>query len=134
MDEDLKKQLGKIANTIRQLSIEAVQKANSGHPGMPLGCAELGAYLYGVALKHNPKNSTWANRDRLVLSAGHGSMWLYSFPHLSRFKLSMDEIKRFRQLRSHTPGAPDYRVTNGIEAPPLPFDEGVGDAVGMAHG
>ena len=77
MDDDLKKQLSKIANTIRQLSMEAVQKANSGHPGMPMGCAELGAFLYGVLLRHNPKNPKWLNRDRVVLSAGHGSMWLY---------------------------------------------------------
>ncbi len=134
MDEDLKKQLGKIANTIRQLSIEAVQKANSGHPGMPLGCAELGAYLFGVALKHNPKNSKWANRDRLVLSAGHGSMWLYSCLHLSGFKLSMDEIKRFRQLHSHTPGHPEYGLTDGVEATTGPLGQGVGNAVGMALG
>ncbi len=72
MDEDLKKQLGKIAGAIRQLSMEAVQKANSGHPGMPMGCAELGAYLYGVLLRHNPKQPKWINRDRLGLSAGHG--------------------------------------------------------------
>lgn len=134
MDDDLKKQLGKIAGTIRQLSIEAVQKANSGHPGMPLGCAELGAYLYGVALKHNPKNSKWANRDRLVLSAGHGSMWLYSCLHLSGFKLSMDEIKRFRQLHSHTPGHPEYGVTDGVEATTGPLGQGVANAVGMALG
>jgi transketolase len=134
MDEDLKKQLGKIANTIRQLSFEAVQKANSGHPGMPMGCAELGAYMYGVLLKHNPKNSKWANRDRVVLSAGHGSMWLYSCLHLSGFKLSMDEIKRFRQLHSHTPGHPEYGVTDGVEATTGPLGQGVGNAVGMALG
>jgi transketolase len=134
MDEDLKKQLSKIANTIRQLSIEAVQKANSGHPGMPLGCAELGAYLYGVVLKHNPKNSKWVNRDRVVLSAGHGSMWLYSCLHLSGFKLSMEEIKRFRQLHSHTPGHPEYGITDGVEATTGPLGQGVGNAVGMALG
>jgi transketolase len=134
MDEDLKKQLGKIANTIRQLSIEAVQKANSGHPGMPMGCAELGAYMYGILLKHNPKDSKWANRDRVVLSAGHGSMWLYSCLHLSGFKLSMDEIKRFRQLHSHTPGHPEYGVTDGVEATTGPLGQGVGNAVGMALG
>lgn len=134
MDDDLKKQLGKIANTIRQLSIEAVQKANSGHPGMPMGCAELGAYLYGVLLKHNPKNSKWPNRDRLVLSAGHGSMWLYSCLHLSGFKLSLDEIKRFRQLHSHTPGHPEYGVTDGVEATTGPLGQGIGNAVGMALG
>ncbi len=134
MDEDLKKQLGKIAGAIRQLSMEAVQKANSGHPGMPLGCAEIGAYLYGVLLKHNPKNSKWANRDRLVLSAGHGSMWLYSCLHLSGFKLSIDEIKKFRQLHSHTPGHPEYGMTDGVEATTGPLGQGVANAVGMALG
>ncbi len=134
MDEDLKKQLGKIAGTIRALSIDAVQKANSGHPGMPMGCAELGAYLYGCLLRHNPKNSKWAGRDRLVLSAGHGSMWLYSCLHLAGFKLSLDEIKRFRQLHSHTPGHPEYGVTDGVEATTGPLGQGVGNAVGMALG
>src|SRR5215469_17003871 len=103
MDAELKKQLSKIAGTIRELSMEAVQKANSGHPGLPMGCAEFGAYLYGVLLRHNPKNPKWLNRDRIVLSAGHGSMWLYSLLHLSGFGLSLDEIKRFRQLHSKTP-------------------------------
>lgn len=134
MDEDLKKQLGKIANTIRQLSMEAVQKANSGHPGMPLGCAELGAYLYGVLLRHNPKNSKWLNRDRLVLSAGHGSMWLYSCLHLAGFNLSLDEIKRFRQLHSKTPGHPEYHHTDGVEATTGPLGQGIANAVGMALG
>lgn len=134
MDEDLKKQLGKIADAIRQLSIEAVQKANSGHPGMPMGCAELGAYMYGVLLKHNPKDSKWANRDRVVLSAGHGSMWLYSCLHLSGFKLSLDEIKRFRQLHSHTPGHPEYGITDGVEATTGPLGQGVANAVGMGLG
>lgn len=134
MDEDLKKQLAKIAGTIRQLSMEAVQKANSGHPGMPMGCAELGAFLYGVHLRHNPKNSKWPGRDRLVLSAGHGSMWLYSCLHLSGFNLSLDEIKRFRQLHSHTPGHPEYGLTDGVEATTGPLGQGIGNAVGMALG
>lgn len=134
MDDILKKQLGKIADTIRQLSMEAVQKANSGHPGMPMGCAELGAFLYGVALRHNPKNSKWVNRDRLVLSAGHGSMWLYSCLHLSGFKLSIDEIKKFRQLHSHTPGHPEYGMTDGVEATTGPLGQGIANAVGMALG
>lgn len=134
MDDDFKKQLAKIAGAIRQLSIEAVQKANSGHPGMPMGCAEIGAYLYGVLLKHNPKHSKWANRDRLVLSAGHGSMWLYSCLHLAGFKLSIDEIKRFRQLHSHTPGHPEYGHTDGVEATTGPLGQGIGNAVGMALG
>ena len=108
MDDDLKKILEKTANTIRQLSMEAVQKANSGHPGLPLGCAELGAYLYGHLLRHNPQDPHFINRDRVLLSAGHGSMWLYSCLHLAGFDLSLDEIKRFRQLHSKTPGHPEY--------------------------
>lgn len=134
MDDDLKKQLSKIASAIRELSIEAVQKANSGHPGMPMGCAELGAFLYGVHLRHNPKNPHWLNRDRLVLSAGHGSMWLYSCLHLAGFHLSLEEIKRFRQLHSHTPGHPEYGDTEGVEATTGPLGQGVGNAVGMALG
>ncbi|HSX37658.1 MAG TPA: transketolase [Chlamydiales bacterium] len=134
MDDDLKKQLSKIAGTIRGLSMDAVQKANSGHPGMPMGCAELGAFLYGVHLCHNPKNAKWMNRDRVVLSAGHGSMWLYSCLHLSGFNLSLDEIKNFRQLHSKTPGHPEYGVTEGVEATTGPLGQGVGNAVGMALG
>lgn len=134
MDAELKKQLGKIANTIRELSMEAVQKANSGHPGLPMGCAEFGAYLYGVLLRHNPKNPKWLNRDRFVLSAGHGSMLLYSLLHLSGFGLSMDEIKRFRQIHSKTPGHPEYHITVGVEATTGPLGQGVGNAVGQALG
>lgn len=134
MDEDLKKQLSKIANAIRVLSIDAVQKANSGHPGMPMGCAELGAFLYGVLLRHNPKNPKWLNRDRLVLSAGHGSMWLYSCLHLSGFKVSLENIKQFRQLHTITPGHPEYGITEGVEATTGPLGQGVGNATGMALG
>jgi transketolase len=134
LDPDLKKMLSKIAMTIRQLSMDAVQKANSGHPGLPMGCAEIGAYLYGYALKHNPKNSNWLNRDRLVLSAGHGSMWLYSCLHLAGFQLSLEEIKKFRQLHSHTPGHPEYGHTDGVEATTGPLGQGTGNAVGMALG
>ncbi len=134
MDDNLKKTLSKIAMTIRQLSMEAVQKANSGHPGMPMGCAELGAYLYGSLLRHNPQNPKWINRDRVVLSAGHGSMWLYSCLHLSGFNLPMDEIKRFRQLNSITPGHPEYHMTEGVEATTGPLGQGVANAVGMALG
>jgi transketolase len=134
MDEDLKKQLSKIAGTIRGLSMDAVQKANSGHPGMPMGCAEFGAFLYGQHLRHNPKNSKWLNRDRVVLSAGHGSMWLYSCLHLSGFKLSLEEIERFRQLHSKTPGHPEYGHTDGVEATTGPLGQGIGNAVGMALG
>ncbi len=132
LDEEQKKILGKVANAIRELSMDAVQKANSGHPGLPLGCAEIGAYLYGVALKHNPKNSKWLNRDRLVLSAGHGSMWLYSCLHLAGFDLSLDDIKDFRKLHSKTPGHPEFRHTDGVEATTGPLGQGTGNAVGMA--
>lgn len=134
MDEDLKKILHKVANTVRALSFEAVQKANSGHPGLPMGCAEIGAVLYGSFLRHNPTNPDWINRDRLVLSAGHGSMWLYSLLHLSGFDLSLEEIKRFRQLHSKTPGHPEFGHTAGVEATTGPLGQGVGNAVGLALG
>jgi len=132
MDDKLQHQLATIANTIRQLSMEAVQKANSGHPGLPMGCAEIGAYLYGVALRHNPKNPRWENRDRFILSAGHGSMLLYSCLHLSGFELSLDEIKNFRQLHSATAGHPEYNLAPGIEATTGPLGQGVANAVGQA--
>lgn len=134
LDPETKKILQKIANTIRQLSMDAVQKANSGHPGLPLGCAEIGAYLYGYALKHNPQNSKWINRDRVILSAGHGSMWLYSCLHLAGFNLSLEEIKQFRQLHSQTPGHPEYGETDGVEATTGPLGQGTGNAVGIALG
>jgi transketolase len=134
MDAELKKQLTKIANTIRELSMEAVQKANSGHPGLPMGCAEFGAYLYGILMRHNPKNPKWLNRDRFVLSAGHGSMLVYSLLHLAGFGLSMDEIKRFRQIHSKTPGHPEFHITEGVEATTGPLGQGVGNAVGQALG
>ncbi|PWU13322.1 MAG: transketolase [Chlamydiae bacterium] len=134
MDADLKKTLSKVANAVRSLSMEAVQKANSGHPGLPMGCAEFGAFLYGSLLRHNPKNPKWLNRDRIVLSAGHGSMWLYSLLHLSGFGLSLDDIKNFRQLHSKTPGHPEYHITDGVEATTGPLGQGVGNAVGQALG
>lgn len=132
LDPEQKKILGKVANAIRELSMDAVQKANSGHPGLPLGCAEIGAYLYGVALRHHPKNANWLNRDRLVLSAGHGSMWLYSCLHLAGFDLSLEDIKNFRQLHSKTPGHPEFHFTEGVEATTGPLGQGTGNAVGMA--
>lgn len=132
LDSDLKNILGKIANTIRGLSMDAVQKADSGHPGLPLGCAEIGAYLYGMALCHNPKHSKWLNRDRLILSAGHGSMWLYSCLHLSGFNLALDEIENFRQLHSKTPGHPESHETDGVEATTGPLGQGLGNAAGQA--
>lgn len=134
MNQELAKQLTKIANTIRELSIEAVQKANSGHPGLPMGCAEFGAYLYGCLLRHNPKNPQWLGRDRFILSAGHGSMLLYSLLHLAGFPLSLEDIKQFRQLHSKTPGHPESHVTPGVEATTGPLGQGVGNAVGQALG
>jgi transketolase len=134
MDTDVMKQLGKVANTIRELAMEAVQKANSGHPGLPMGCAEFGAYLYGCLLRHNPKNAKWLNRDRFVLSAGHGSMLLYACLHLAGFKVSMDDIKQFRQIHSVTPGHPEFHITEGVEATTGPLGQGVANAVGQALG
>jgi transketolase len=134
MDTEFKKQLGRVANAIRQLSMEAVEKAGCGHPGLPMGCAEFAAYLYGCVLRHNPKNPQWLNRDRFILSAGHGSMLLYSSLHLAGFNVSLEEIKRFRQLRSVTPGHPEWRITEGVEATTGPLGQGVGNAVGQALG
>lgn len=134
LDPHLKQHLQKIATAIRVLSMDAVHKADSGHPGMPMGCAELGAYLYGVLLRHNPQNPKWINRDRLILSAGHGSMWLYSCLHLAGFSLEMEEIKRFRQMNSITPGHPESFLTPGVESTTGPLGQGVGNAVGTALG
>lgn len=121
-----------VATSIRTLSMDAIQKANSGHPGMPLGCAELGALLYGEILRHYPEDSTWPNRDRFVLSAGHGSMLLYALLHLSGYDLSLDDIKAFRQVGSRTPGHPEYGHTDGVETTTGPLGQGVGNAVGLA--
>lgn len=134
LDPDLKQILGKIANTIRGLSMDAVQKADSGHPGLPMGCAEIGAYLYGYALHQNPKNSHWLNRDRFVLSAGHGSMLLYSCLHLAGYQVSLEDIKNFRQLHSNTPGHPECCETDGVETTTGPLGQGMGNAVGLALG
>ncbi len=132
LDPEITKILRKIANSIRHLSIDAIQKANSGHPGLPLGCAELGAYLYGCALKHNPKNASWMNRDRFILSAGHGSMFLYSCLHLSGFNISLEDIQNFRQLNSNTPGHPENLLTEGVETTTGPLGQGVALAIGQA--
>jgi len=134
LDIDFKQMLTKIANTIRGLSMDAVQKADSGHPGLPMGCAELGAYLYGYLLKHNPKNSKWTNRDRMILSAGHGSMWLYACLYLAGYKISLEDIKNFRQLHSCTPGHPESFMTDGVETTTGPLGQGLGNAVGQALG
>jgi len=134
LDSDQKAILTKIAAAIRVLSMDAVQKANSGHPGLPLGCAEIGAYLYGILLKHNPHNPKWLNRDRLILSAGHGSMWLYSLLHLSGYHISIEDIKGFRQLHSKTPGHPESFMTEGVETTSGPLGQGCGNACGQALG
>ena len=119
-------------NTIRMLSVDAVQKANSGHPGLPMGCAAMAYTLWTRFLKHNPHHPDWPNRDRFVLSAGHGCMMLYSLLHLTGYDLPLDEIKRFRQWGSKTPGHPEYGLTAGVETSTGPLGQGVGNAVGMA--
>ena len=102
-------------NTIRTLSLDAIQKANSGHPGLPLGMAPAAYVLWTKFMRHNPKNPKWFGRDRFLLSGGHGSMLIYSLLHLTGYDLSMDEIKRFRQLHSKTPGHPENILTSGVE-------------------
>jgi transketolase len=126
--------LSQAATMARGLAIDAVVASQSGHLGLPLGCAEIGAVLYGHALRHDPAHPGWLNRDRFVLSAGHGSMFLYSWLHLSGYRdFTIDEIKRFRQLHSKTPGHPEVsEVPNGVEATTGPLGQGIGNAVGMA--
>lgn len=119
-------------NTIRTLSIDAVEKANSGHPGMPMGAAPMAYTLWTEFMQHNPKNSSWFNRDRFVLSAGHGSMLLYSLLHLSGYNVTIDDLKNFRQWGSKTPGHPEYGHTDGVEATTGPLGQGLAMAVGMA--
>src|SRR5579871_4981580 len=121
-----------LANAIRALSMDAVQRANSGHPGMPMGMADIAQVLWSDFLRYNPGNPAWANRDRFVLSNGHGSMLLYSVLHLTGYPLSMDEIKRFRQLGSHTAGHPERDAKLGIETTTGPLGQGFANAVGMA--
>ena len=119
-------------NTIRTLSIDAIQKANSGHPGLPLGAAPMAYVLWQKHLKHNPANPDWADRDRFVLSAGHGSMLLYSLLHLTGYDLTLDDIKSFRQWGSRTPGHPESFITPGVECTTGPLGQGCANAVGMA--
>ncbi len=119
-------------NTIRTLSIDAIQKANSGHPGLPMGCAPMAYALWQRHLKHDPRAPHWFDRDRFVLSAGHGSMLLYSLLHLTGYDLSLDELKNFRQWDSKTPGHPEWHLTPGVEATTGPLGQGAANAVGMA--
>ncbi|GIA39594.1 transketolase 1 [Vibrio cholerae] len=121
-----------LANAIRALSMDGVQKANSGHPGAPMGMADIAEVLWRSHLNHNPQNPNWANRDRFVLSNGHGSMLIYSLLHLSGYQLSIDDLKNFRQLHSKTPGHPEYGYAPGIETTTGPLGQGITNAVGMA--
>src|SRR5437016_12269139 len=119
-------------NTIRALAIDAVQKAESGHPGLPLGAAPMAYVLWTRFMRYNPKNPKWENRDRFLLSAGHGCMLLYSLLYLTGFDLSLDEIKHFRQWGSKTPGHPEARLTPGIELTTGPLGQGFANGVGLA--
>ncbi len=122
----------KMANAIRALAMDAVQKANSGHPGMPMGMAEIAVALWAKHYRHNPANPHWTNRDRFVVSNGHGSMLQYALLHLSGYDLSMDELRNFRQLHSKTPGHPEVDITPGVETTTGPLGQGLANAVGMA--
>ena len=119
-------------NTIRTLAIDAIQKANSGHPGMPMGCAPIAYLLYTKIMKHNPANPLWFNRDRFVLSAGHGSMLLYSILYLTGYAITLEDLQNFRQWGSITPGHPEYGLTPGVETTSGPLGQGLANAVGMA--
>ena len=119
-------------NTIRFLSADAVQKANSGHPGLPMGAATMADILWMRHLRFNPRNPVWPDRDRFVLSGGHGSMLLYSLLYLTGYDLPMEELMNFRQWGSRTPGHPEYRLTPGVEVTTGPLGQGFGNAVGMA--
>ena len=124
--------LKEVANVTRGLAVDAVEKAGSGHPGMPVGCADIGAVLYGEEMNFDPTMPDWPDRDRFVLSAGHGSAWLYSFLHLTGYDLSLEDLKNFRQLGSKTPGHPEYNDTEGVETTTGPLGQGFANAVGMA--
>src|SRR5271166_688558 len=121
-----------LANAIRALAMDAVQAANSGHPGMPMGMAEIAVALWNRHLRHNPAHPQWSDRDRFVLSNGHGSMLQYALLHLTGYNLALDELKRFRQLHSKTPGHPEVGLTPGVETTTGPLGQGLANAVGMA--
>ena len=124
--------LKEVAKIIRGLSVDAIEKANSGHPGLPLGCAEIGAVLFGEIMRYDAKRPDWADRDRFILSAGHGSMLLYALLHLAGYDVTMKDLQNFRQLGSSTPGHPEYGYTPGVEATTGPLGQGLANAVGMA--
>lgn len=121
-----------LTSAIRALAMDAVQKANSGHPGMPMGMAEIAEVLWIHHMRHNPSNPKWADRDRFVLSNGHGSMLIYALLHLTGYDVSIEDIKNFRQLHSKTPGHPEYGYTPGVETTTGPLGQGITNAVGMA--
>ena len=121
-----------LTNAVRALAMDAVQKASSGHPGAPMGMADMAEVLWNDFLVHNPENPHWPNRDRFVLSNGHASMLLYAILHLSGYDISMDDIKNFRQLDSKTPGHPEFKITPGVETTTGPLGQGFANAVGMA--
>jgi len=132
MNQTEKHLLTRVAHTVRALSADAIENAHSGHPGLPLGIAEIGAYLYTNVMRHNPENPGWIGRDRFVLSAGHGSMLQYALLHLCGYDLSIDDLKNFRQLHSKTPGHPEYCETPGVETTTGPLGQGIASATGMA--
>src|ERR1700740_2008327 len=121
-----------LANSIRALAMDAVQAANSGHPGMPMGMADIAVALWQRHLRHNPSNPHWPDRDRFLLSNGHGSMLQYALLHLTGYDLPMEELKNFRQLHSKTPGHPEYGITPGVETTTGPLGQGFANAVGFA--
>ena len=121
-----------LANVLRVLAMDAVQQANSGHPGAPMGMADIAEVLWRDFLKHNPANPRWSDRDRFMLSNGHGSMLLYALLHLTGYPCRIDEIKNFRQLHSKTPGHPEYGLHRGIETTTGPLGQGIANAVGFA--
>ena len=121
-----------MANAIRALAMDAVQQANSGHPGMPMGMADMAVALWRDHLRHNPTDPAWPDRDRFVVSNGHGSMLLYALLHLSGYDLPMSELRQFRQLHSKTPGHPEVDITPGVETTTGPLGQGISNAVGMA--
>ncbi|MBP1862094.1 transketolase [Rhizobium herbae] len=131
-NQDITIRQADLANAIRALSMDAVQNANSGHPGMPMGMAEIAVALWHRHLKHNPANPAWANRDRFVLSNGHGSMLIYSLLHLTGYEISIEDLRQFRRLHSKTPGHPERGYTPGVETTTGPLGQGIANAVGMA--